>query len=320
MEYNQVTIYTTHEGIEIIGGMLDSLDITIYATEDPADFMEFLSSNTPNWDFVDESLMYLAKSEPCIKLTLARNEQGEEKLTKIKEKLLTLPSLTPIDLGRLAIEESVICEDDWAEAWKQYFKPVRAGTRLVIKPAWDEYSAKSGEVILTIDPGAAFGTGTHQSTFLCLKSADNVVKGNEKVLDLGCGSGILSIAAMLLGAKSATSVDIDQNAARIAKENAEANGFGIDKYKTMTGNVLTDESVIKEIGTGYDIIFANIVADVIIALSPKVKTFMSKKASFICSGIIKERAVEVINAVEKQGLKLYTREDMDEWVMMVFIN
>ena len=214
--------------------------------------------------------------------------------------------------GRLAVELSGIKEEDWANNWKAYYKPLEIGERLVVRPSW-EAIGDTDRVVLSLDPGMAFGTGTHQTTRLCLEFLERLVKNGDEMLDLGCGSGILSIAGLLLGASHAIAVDIDPIVETIAAENAAMNGIK-DEYRIMTGDILSDDGIKREISKQrYDIVTANIVASVIIKLAPQIPALLKDDGVFIASGIILERLDEVKDALANNGLKVLEVKKLDEW-------
>ena len=203
-------------------------------------------------------------------------------------------------------------EEDWANNWKAYYKPLEIGERLVVRPSW-EAIGDTDRVVLSLDPGMAFGTGTHQTTRLCLEFLERLVKNGDEMLDLGCGSGILSIAGLLLGASHAIAVDIDPIVETIAAENAAMNGIK-DEYRIMTGDILSDDGIKREISKQrYDIVTANIVASVIIKLAPQIPALLKDDGVFIASGIILERLDEVKNAFANNGLKVLEVKKLDEW-------
>lgn len=220
--------------------------------------------------------------------------------------------------GRLAVELANVREEDWANNWKQYFKPLTVGERLVIKPSWEEYDPTDGRTVLEIDPASSFGTGQHNTTQLCLELIEKNLRDDDRVLDLGCGSGILSIAAVLLGADSATAVDISQNSVETAKENASKNNIPTEKYTAYCGDIISDNALVEKIGGEFDIIAANIVADVLIAMSPLFEKFLKKGSKLILSGIIIERADEVIEAVKSKGYTLVEIREKDGWAAVSF--
>lgn len=302
MEWTEVNIYTTTEGIELVCSKLTDIGVKGFAIRDAEDFKEFLENKNGQWDYIDKDLLGLTDCETCITVYIPSNDQGAEMLTAIKSMLSEMRANdTEKRYGRLEAELTSIREEDWANNWKQYFKPFKVGEKLVIKPSWEDYDNADNRVILEIDPASSFGTGKHHTTRLCLELLEKNLNKGDNLLDMGCGSGILSIGAMLLGAGSAVGVDIEENAAATALENAEKNHISPDVYKTYYGNILSDEKLASEIDRKYDIITANIVADVIIAMKDYFVRYLKKGGILIISGIIEERMDEVIAAVESAG-------------------
>lgn len=319
MNWTEVNIFTTTEGVDPVCGCLLNTGVTGFAIKDPKDFEEFLERKTGNWDYIDDDLLSLKNCETCVTVYLPDNSQGSDMLSMIRSEMSALKGRdTEGAFGRLAVELDSVREEDWANNWKKYFKPLVVGEKLVIKPSWEEYSDDGKRTILEIDPASSFGTGQHHTTQLCLEFLEKHLKAGEKILDLGCGSGILSIAAMLLGAESAAAVDIDQNSVNIASENAEKNHISKDSYKTFCGNVTEDDPLCEKIGGGYDIITANIVADVLIAMSPLFEGFLKKNGILILSGIITERSEEVIEAVKAKGFTMLDIREKNGWAAVSF--
>lgn len=320
MNWTEVNIYTTTEGIDPVCGCLLDIGATGFAIRDAKDFEEFLENKDGNWDYIDDDLMGLRDCETCVTVYLPDNSQGADMLSALRSEMSALKGRDEKDaFGRLAVELANVREEDWANNWKQYFKPLTVGEKLVIKPSWEQYDKNDGRTILEIDPASSFGTGQHNTTQLCLELLEKSIAGSERVLDLGCGSGILSIAALLLGAESVTAVDIDSNSVKIAKENAAKNNIPEDRYTAYCGNIIGDEALRDKIGSGYDIIAANIVADVLIAMSPLFERFVKKGGTLILSGIITERADEVINAMQSNGCKLIEQRESNGWAAIQLI-
>ena len=277
MEWTEVNIYTTTEGIELVCSKLTDIGVKGFAIRDAEDFKEFLENKNGQWDYIDKDLLGLTDCETCITVYIPSNDQGAEMLTAIKSMLSEMRANDTEKLyGRLEAELTSIREEDWANNWKQYFKPFKVGENLVIKPSWEDYDNADNRVILEIDPASSFGTGKHHTTRLCLELLEKNLNKGDNLLDMGCGSGILSIGAMLLGAGSAVGVDIEENAAATALENAEKNHISPDVYKTYYGNILSDEKLASEIDRKYDIITANIVADVIIEMKDYFVRYLKK--------------------------------------------
>lgn len=321
MDWMELKIYTAEAGIEPLSGILINLGINGFVVQDSADFEAFLADKTGNWDYIDDDLMGLKNCETSLTVYLPENAQGAEMYDELKNSLSRLKAEDKDGLmGRLEIESANVREEDWANNWKQYFKPLTVGNKLVIKPSWEEYRGDDGRTILEIDPASSFGTGQHNTTQLCLEMLEEYMNSSDVLLDMGCGSGILSIAAMLLGAKEVTAVDIDENSVRIAAENADKNHIAAEKYRTLCGNVIADLKLREKIGSGYDIITANIVADVLIGMSSLFTGFLKPDGILIMSGIISERRDEVVAAAKAQGFLPLDEKEKDGWVAVTMKN
>ena len=319
MEWTEVNIYTSTEAIELLTARLMDIGIKGFAVQDAEDFNEFLENKNGQWDYIDEDLMGLSHCETCITVYLPSNEQGVDMLSSIRSMLAELKSADKEGkYGRLEAELSSIREEDWANNWKQYFKPLKVGEKLVIKPSWEEYNDDGKRIILEIDPASSFGTGQHHTTRLCLELLEKSLAEGDKLLDMGCGSGILSIGAMLLGAGRAVAVDIEQNAAETALENAVKNHISPDLYKTYFGNILTDDKLASEIDDKYDVITANIVADVLIAMKDHFVRYIRKGGTLIVSGIIEERMDEVVSVLESVGFSSPEANIKEGWAAVRF--
>lgn len=320
MEWTEVNIFTTTEGIELVCSKLMDIGIKGFAIQDAKDFNEFLENKNGQWDYIDEELMGLSNCETRITVYLPSNNQGVDMLASIRSMLTELKAGdAEKQYGRLEAELSSIREEDWANNWKQYFKPLKVGEKLVIKPSWEEYNEDSDRIILEIDPASSFGTGQHHTTRLCLELLEKSLSKDDVILDMGCGSGILSIGAMLLGAKRAVAVDIEQNAAETALENAVKNNISPELYETHFGNILSDEKLASEIDYKYDIITANIVADVLIAMKDHFVRYIKKGGTLIVSGIIEERMDEVIDALKSVGFSSPEVNVKEGWAAVRFI-
>lgn len=316
MEWTQVDIFTTTEAIDLLSVKIQDLGIRGCSIMDAEDFKEFLEQKYGKWDYLEDGMMELAHCETCVTVYLPQDAQGMETLSALRAMLQQMKEEdTEHIYGRLEAVCSGIREEDWANNWKQYFKPFPVGQKLYIKPSWEEATeAAKNRAILEIDPASSFGTGQHHTTRLCLELMENEITPETKLLDLGCGSGILFIGGMLLGAKQAYGIDIEENATRIAKENAEKNHLPMEQYKVSCGNIIEDTALVQNVGTGYDIICANIVADVLKAMSPQFSGFLKSKGTLIISGIIEERADEVVDTVTAQGFTELERRTGAGWV------
>ena len=314
MNFKQIDIYTTSEAVYLLTMRVSEIGINGFEIHDSADFEEFLENKDMNWDYVDDDLMGLKNVETHITAYLPEDEQGAEMLTALRGVLKEIKEQDAENLyGDLRMEIDSVREEDWANNWKQYYKPFKVGEKLLIKPTWENVTDTGGRKILEIDPASTFGTGQHYTTRLVMEQLENVVKQGDKILDLGCGSGILSIAALLLGAQSATMVDVFQNAVKTAGENVEQNNFTSERYKTYCGNIIDDEALRQEIGTGYDVITANIVADIIIGMSPLFRGFLKPEGTLIVSGIITERLDEVLAALKAAEIKVGQITEKEGW-------
>lgn len=254
-------------------------------------------------DLIDEELLAKDRSIGIVHIYISPEENPQEAVSFIKERLEAENIEYKIELANCARE-------DWENNWKQYFKPINVGNKLIIRPIWvDDYDAGDRKV-LNLEPGIAFGTGTHETTRLCLEALENYITPETNMLDVGCGSGILSVAGMLLGAKDVTGVDIDKLAVKVAVENGKLNGFTYPEYNMIVGNL------IDRVAGKYSVVTANIVADAIIMLTPDVKKFLSDDAVYIVSGIIDIREDEVLSCLSENGFTIVNRRSENGWVCL----
>ena len=310
MEWNEIRLYTTTEAVEIVSGYLISHGLRGLMIEDAQDFRDFLEDTTVHWDYIDEDLMKLRDCETAVTFYLPENMQGIEQYRAIQGGLAALRAGTPsVDFGRLALERRQVQEEDWSTAWKKYYHPVRVGRHLIACPCWEECEAGPQDVPVLLDPGMAFGTGTHETTRLCMELLEDAVTPGASVLDVGTGSGILAITALLLGARSAVGVDIDELAVKIAGENAALNGVA-GRLTLLCGDLTEQVS-----GT-FDIVCANIVADVLIRLSRTVTQFLRPDSVLLVSGIIEDRYGDVANALAAAGLTVTGKRQENDWIAL----
>ena len=311
MEWLELHLDTSPVGIEPMSALLEQQGVEGLIIEDETDFHDFLENNHQYWDYVDEELMAQKKGVSRITFYLAPDEEGLNTVANIRIAMAAVKEQHPEYAPMLLTMENV-SDSDWENNWQQFYKPMEIGERLLVITEWEKCDPK-GRVTVTLNPGLTVGTGSHATTRLCLRTLDKLVQGGEKVLDLGCGSGILSIAALRLGAKSAFACDIDDKCVDVAYENAALNGIGKDTYTVRWGNVLSDQQLRREMGGGYDIVVANIVADVIIALSTEVRPYLKKGGYFLTSGIIDDRAEEVAAALRSAGWEILETNSNEGW-------
>ena len=300
----EVTVETSDAQMEELAARLTMNGAEGLVLEDEAEFKNFLEENRQYWDYVDDELLERMRGVARIKFYVTDDADGRAQMDR---------ALTGIDNPRTIAS---LKEEDWAYGWQKYYQPMTVGERLYIVPEWERGKpVPAGRVPVYLNPGLTFGTGSHASTQLCLGLLEERIAGGERVLDLGCGSGILSIAAMDLGAASAVGVDIDPKAVDVAYENAALNGIGRDRYTVRAGDVLSDGTLVRELEESgpYPVVLANIVSDVIIPLSGQVDRYLAPGGVFLCSGIIDTRADEVESALKKNGLHILRRLERDGW-------
>ena len=311
MDWLELKIDTSHAGLDAVTELLEQQGITGVMIDDEADFQSFLENNRQYWDYVDEELLAQKKGVSRVTFYLERNENALGTVAAVRIAMAALKKEHPEYAPMLLTMEDV-ADEDWENNWKQFYKPMEIGNRLLVVPEWEE--AHGGErVKLVLNPGLTFGTGSHATTRLCLQALDTHIHGGESVLDLGCGSGILSIAALRLGAARAFACDIDEKCVDVAYENAALNGIGKDRYTVRWGDVLSDEALRQEMGSGYDMVVANIVADVIMGLSGSVRPFLKAGGLFLCSGIIDDRAEEVLAKLKSDGWDVFEQRSSEGW-------
>ncbi len=314
MKWTELTVFTTEAGLDAVCGRLAMLGIDQVAIEQGrAEIEAFLRDTAKYWDFAD--MDELCAGEPCVKAYIA---QAGENASLLEQIYASFSVLREEDneglLGSLRVLSRVVDDEDWANSWKVNYKPFDVGDKLLIRPSWENDYDPRERVVISLDPGMAFGSGTHQTTRMCLEAIERVIRPGMRALDLGCGSGILAIASLLLGAQSAVLADIDPIAEKIAAENARMNGIDENRYRIFIGDVLTDESLKKAIAkTPYGLITANIVASVIVALIPFVRELLEKDGVFVASGIIGERLPEVLAALEANGMAAVAVYEDEDW-------
>ncbi len=318
MKWLEITIKTVSSAIDLLSDKLTAIGYDSFIVDDSNDFQTFLEENKQYWDYVDEDLAQKMKDVSQIRLYVKQDGQALEQIATLENELSDFRKQnSKTDLGSLEITLKSLQEEDWENNWKQYYQPIPIGERLLIVPQWlysDTLNAPDKRIPVILDPGMIFGTGSHASTQMCLKALEQRISGSEQIIDFGSGSGILSIAALRLGAQSAIGVDIDPKAEDIARKNASLNGIEPSKFTAITGNVIDDPSTMNRLTRQtYDIVLANIVADVIIPLASIVPHCLKKQGFFICSGILNTRLNEVLSALNAAGLYVITQEEENDW-------
>ena len=305
MEYKMSVISTASDGIEPVSNLLVINGVGGFEVCDSRDFKEFLDTRTPAYDYVDDELMQLCLHRSSVIFYTAPNEQGDSIISAVEKSLAELKqSDAEGRFGTLELTVKTVDDSEWKDNWKKYYHPIEIGDKLVVSPAWE--SVSTDKPVLKIDPGMAFGTGSHETTALCLEFLSECELSGKHVLDVGCGSGILSQAAVVLGAEDACGCDIDEAAVRCAKANAKLNGLdGLVSYHR--GDLL------EFAGNGYDIVVANIVADIIKALTRDIKSAIKPGGVFISSGIISERVNEVAEYIRNHGFEITEIRERRGW-------
>ena len=302
MAWLEITIDTAAEKIGSVVTNLTARGFADLVIEDQEEFETFLEENRAYWDYIDEDLQEKLRGLSHIKLYLEDTDTaGMERLEKAVSDLHLTMKVAPLP------------ETNWEESWKDNYPPQEVGEKIIVLPYW-RADEQTNRVKVILDPGLTFGTGAHPSTQMVMEKMEEVVKPGFTCLDLGSGSGILSIAALRLGAKSAVGMDIDPKAEDIARENAAYNGFAAPEFTALTGNVTEDKELMASLAANeYDLVLVNIVADVIIGLSPVLPNFMGENTTLICSGILDVRLEDVTAALEKAGLTVTAVKAKEDW-------
>jgi len=306
MNWVEIKVKTTTEAIEAVSNIFYEAGVAGVVIEDPKIYLR--PHDPEEWDYLDipEGLDFEVAQ---VTGYLIEDSSLAERTQAIRDRISELPSYG-LDIGKGEVVLTTISETDWSSAWKKYYKPTHIGKNIVVKPSWEVYKPERDEIVVELDPGMAFGTGTHETTMLCLEILEKYIKNGITVIDVGCGSGILSIASGKLGAEQVLAIDRDENAVRIARENIKRNNLET-RIRAIKGDKL------QNINFKADIIVANIIADVIIDLSKDVALCLKDNGVFIASGIIKDRKLSVIEALEKNGFDLVEQFEKGEWVALV---
>ncbi len=315
MEWLELTIDSASRGIGLLEAALTLNGYDSFIIDDEDEFHSFLETNRDYWDIVDEALENSLVGVSRVRLYLEDRPDAPEEIARLRELLAGLLEAWPeAGLGSLRLSLANVKDEDWENNWKQYYQPIPIGKRLLVVPKWMEPDRTDGRIPVLLDPGMIFGTGAHASTQMCMLRLEELIRGGEAVLDLGSGSGILSITALRLGAGHAIGVDVDPKAEDIARENAAINGLGADRFTAVTGNVITGQAELESLfAKTYDVVCMNIFADVIIPMAAVLPRFMTEKTKLICSGVLENRYDEVRAAIEAAGLRITGLQTMNDW-------
>ena len=308
MKYLEFTVFATTESSEAVAYILEDEGAMGVAIEDIHDFYS-LNQDEKSWDYVEDGVLEALGSDVKIRGYFKWDSFDLSRDKSIRKRIKALEEFG-LDIGKGEFSTREVDERDWANAWKDHFKPFKATERIIIKPSWEEYKAGNEDLVIEIDPGMAFGTGDHETTLMCLKLLEKYMEPKDLVFDVGCGSGILGIAAGRLGAKRVLCLDLDGDAVKVARDNVKINDLE-EIIKVLKCNLLNG------IEEKADVIIANIIADVIISFSPRAFSSLEPRGIFISSGIIKDRKKDVVLQLERQGFTIKEIMDMGEWCAIV---
>ncbi|MCI5683445.1 MAG: 50S ribosomal protein L11 methyltransferase [Clostridiales bacterium] len=303
MTYSEIVFTVDSKNKEIASDIVGMLNCGGIYIEDYTDLED--DPTVKQVGIVDEALLEKDKTKVLLHVYADEHTSVEDCIAFVSDRFSS-ESIT------YEVEIKHVDEEDYANSWKQYYKPIKIGNRVVIVPEWEPYEKADGEITVTLNPGMAFGTGTHETTSMCIEALQDIVFEGDEVLDIGCGSGILSVTALLCGANRADATDIDRNAVNVAYENAELNGVK-DRLHATEDNILSAESPIRTAGKKYNVVIANIVADVIIDICGFVKTLIKPYGCFVASGIISERLDDVVKAMNDNGLCVAAIHEKRGW-------
>lgn len=313
MQWREISVHTTTEGADMISAVL--MELGAVGTE-IVDRNDVPDPDKPGvyWELYDKKILENMPEDVLVKGWFEQDSNVEDTLRRLREALNVIAGMDMgLDFGTLAIDQEHVKDEDWAEEWKKYYKPFRIGTHLVVKPTWEEYTARPDDIVIELDPGMAFGTGTHETTNMCMQLLEKHLKDGMRVMDVGTGSGILAIAAAKLGANNILAIDIDPDAVKVAIENVALNGAE-EQVRVVVGDLCKSEAMPCELAV------ANIVADAICMLAGPMTRHLEKDGLLICSGIIREKEQQVMDAAIEAGYKLHDRIEKGEWVALCFVN
>lgn len=307
MNWLRITVKTTTEGSDVISEVLSEVSAGGVIIEDKEDLKNY-DRPKEQWDYIDEELMDAYGDEVLVRGFAEETDTEAENF--VRESIKNLKENAPdFNWGSLEIFSEFIKDENWGETWKKFYKPFKPANKIVIKPSWEEYEKEEGDIVLELDPGAAFGTGSHETTKMCIGFLEEYVKEGKTVMDVGCGTGILAMCAYLLGAKDVQAIDIDEEAVKVAQKNVSDQKFDIDVF---CGNLL------ENFFGKRDIIVANIIADAVMVLAESAKKHLNDGGIYITSGIINERADEVEEKITSVGFTKLQRRSLGEWTAFVW--
>lgn len=307
MKWREIILKTESRGEEVVSSILYSLGANGLLIEDPNE-IENLEQDKTNWNYIDESLMEIKFDGILIKSYFSYEEDVDKKYDEIRRALEENNYIKEENIN-WELDHKTVEDKDWAESWKQYYKPVKLGNRIVIKPSWEDYDLKDGEIQIELDPGMAFGTGTHESTAMCVEALESYVEDGYKIYDIGTGSGILAIVGAKLGGK-VVGIDLDPMAVKVAKENGLINKVE-DRVEFREGDLLDT------VDSKVDLVVSNIIAEVIAIITPDVKQVLKPGGIFISSGIIIEKMDLVRQALVENGFKILEERKLNSWAAFV---
>ena len=313
MQWCEAIVHTTTPGSDIISDELMQLGAAGTEIVDRADVPDPRKAGV-YWELYDPKMVEDMPQDVLVKGWFELNEHTHDVLSRVQQRLGELKAADfGIDLGSLTLDMQNVADEDWSENWKKYYKPFRIGTHLVVKPTWEAYTAQPEDLVIELDPGMAFGTGTHETTNMCMQLLEKYYQDGMRVMDVGTGSGILAIAAARLGAENVLAIDIDPDAVKVARENVALNGVQ-DAVRVVVGDLCKSEAMPCELAV------ANIVADAICMLAGPLTRHLEKGGLLICSGIIREREQDVLDAARAAGYAVADRIEKGEWVALCLRN